>query len=476
MKNRARHLRGLLTTVRVRLTVLAVLVVGLGLVAGGTIVATVVQNRLTMNAENDARQRASDTAMLIGTSSPPEVPTPAGRDRAVVQVVDRAGRIVAASPELRGRAPLVSEWPQPNIFTRRVINPGLSDESDYLVVGLVATAAGQPVAVYAASPLDPVGEGVEATSLALAIAIPVLLAVITATSWLLVGRALRPVEAMRSRVAEISSNELDRRVPEPVVQDELGRLARTMNAMLARLQEARDRQGRFVGDAAHELRSPVAAILARIEVGLAHTAGTDWVRLARDVHREATRLDRLAEELLELSRMDGHAEPERDQLVDMDELVLLEVDTVRARGRVTVDLSPFSAARISGRPDELRRVIGNLLDNAERHAASRVVVGLSIEDGSVELVVTDDGEGIAPLDRERVFERFARLQPARDRDSGGAGLGLAIVRDIVSAYGGCAWVADSGAGAVFRVRLPNALTGERRGQLYFFPTRGPWLR
>jgi signal transduction histidine kinase len=160
----------------------------------------------------------------------------------------------------------------------------------------------------------------------------------------------------------------------------------------------------------------------------------------------------------------------------MDELVLLEVDTVRARGRVTVDLSPFSAARISGRPDELRRVIGNLLDNAERHAASRVVVGLSIEDGSVELVVTDDGEGIAPLDRERVFERFARLQPARDRDSGGAGLGLAIVRDIVSAYGGCAWVADSGAGAVFRVRLPNALTGERRGQLYFFPTRGPWLR
>jgi signal transduction histidine kinase len=392
--------------------------------------------------------------MLIATTSPPEVPTPAGRDRALVQVVDRAGRVVVASPELRGRAPLLSEWPQDGTLTRTLINPGISEDTDYLVVGLAATTAGQPVAVYAASSLDPVGEGVEATTSALAITIPVLLAIITATSWLLVGRALRPVEVMRGQVAEITASELDRRVPEPAVQDELGRLARTMNAMLARLEEAQDRQGRFVGDAAHELRSPVAAILARIEVALAHPAGMDWVRLAQDVHREAARLDHLSEGLLALSRMDGKAEPERGRLVDLDELVLAEVDALRARGKVTVSLSPFSAARISGRPDELRGVVRNLLDNAERHAVRQVTVGLSTEDGSVELVFTDDGAGIPPQERERVFERFSRLQPARERDSGGAGLGLAIVREIVTSYGGRAWVADSAAGAEIHVRLP----------------------
>jgi signal transduction histidine kinase len=130
------------------------------------------------------------------------------------------------------------------------------------------------------------------------------------------------------------------------------------------------------------------------------------------------------------------------------------MEAVRARGRVAVDLAPFSAARLHGRPDELRRVVCNLLDNAERHARQTVVVGLSTDGAAAELVVSDDGDGIPPEHRERVFERFFRLQPARDRNSGGAGLGLAIVRDVVAGHGGRTWLASTTTGAEFHVRLP----------------------
>lgn len=448
-------------TIRVRLTLLAVLVVGLGLVAGGAIVVTLVRNSLTTNAELEALQRARDTGASIVANGAAEVPIAAGRGRSVVQVVDQSGQVVAASPELRGRAPIMSEWPTHSVTEKLAIpglaagfRPGLVEDTNYVVIGRSVTVDGQQLAVYAATSLESAAEGVEATVSALAIAIPLLLLVIAGASWLLVGRALRPVESMRRQVAEITAAELDRRVPEPAVRDELGKLAGTMNAMLARLEQARDRQHRFVSDAAHELRSPVASILTRVEVGLAHPAGADWPALARDVHREATRLERLAAELLTLSRMDGSTAPARDEVVDLDELVLLEVDAVRARGKVSVEIAPFSAARLRGRVEELRRVVRNLLDNAERHARERVTLGLSTSEGVVELVVSDDGAGIPQEDRERVFDRFYRSQPARDRDSGGAGLGLAIVRDIASAYGGRAWVAATTGGAEVHVRFP----------------------
>jgi signal transduction histidine kinase len=444
---------GRLTTIRVRLTALAVVTVGIGLTAGGLIVLVLVRHSLTATAEKDAHQRARDIVALLTSGGGPRISPAVGTDQAAVQVVNRAGRVVAASAELRDQGPLLSRWPDGGVLRVTLKHPPFGDGADYTVVGLPTTVAGEPLAVYAARSLDPVAEGVEATTSALAVAVPALLLVVAGTSWLLVGRALRPVEAIRSQVAGVTANELHRRVPEPAVQDELGRLAHTMNAMLTRLQRAHDRQHQFVGDAAHELRSPLTAILTQLEVGLAHPNDTDWVTLARDVHREGSRLDRLTDELLALSRAEGDA-PQDLEWVDLDELVLLEVDAVRARAKVTVELSPFSAARLRGRPDELRGVVRNLLDNAERHAADAMTVGLSSDDEVAELVVADDGDGIPPQYRERVFDRFFRLQAARDRDSGGAGLGLAIVREVVASYGGQVWVAESDSGAEFHVRLP----------------------
>jgi signal transduction histidine kinase len=454
------------TTVRVRLTILAALLVGLGLVAGGLVMLALVRHNLMENAENDALNRARSTVEMLAADGLPATLPSSGENPAVVQVVDRDGRVLMASEALRGKPALLSRWPGEGVLTATLKNVPIGERGDYTVVGLAASRAGEPVAVYAASALEPVSEGVGAAATALAVVVPVLLIVVAGTAWLLVGRALRPVEAIRERVTEITAKELDRRVPEPPVQDEVGRLARTMNEMLARLQDAHDRQRRFVGDASHELRSPLAAIRTRVEVGLAHPADTDWVRLAQSVHREGARLEHLVDDLLVLSRTDAAASTKRGgpeglgggrdatPPVDLDEVVLEEVESVRARGKVSVELAPFSAARLPGRRDDLRRMVRNLLDNAERHADRAVVVGLSTEDGTAELVVRDDGAGIPPEHAEQVFERFFRLQPGRDRDSGGAGLGLAIVRDVAIAYGGRTWLAPTEVGAEFHVRLP----------------------
>jgi signal transduction histidine kinase len=196
-------------------------------------------------------------------------------------------------------------------------------------------------------------------------------------------------------------------------------------------------------------------------VGLAHRKDTDWVRLAQSLHRDGVRLDQLSEQLLVLSRADADATGHPTQDVDLDELVLAEVEALRARGKVKVELPQFSAARLTARPEDLRMVVRNLLDNAERHASQLVTVSLWTTQDDFELVIADDGAGIPPDYRERVFERFYRMDSARDRDSGGAGLGLAIVRDVVLGYGGTAWAADSAEGAEFHVRLPIDILGGR---------------
>jgi signal transduction histidine kinase len=274
-------------------------------------------------------------------------------------------------------------------------------------------------------------------------------------TWLLMGRALGPVEAMRSQVAEISARDLDRRVPEPPVDDEIGRLARTMNAMLDRLQASSARQRRFVADASHELRSPLAAGRTQLEVALAHPADGGWQTTAAGLLREHQRMERLVGDLLFLARSDDGGPPVRAVPLDLDDVVFAEAAALRSRTSVRLDLSKVSGARVVGDAESLARVVRNLVENAERHARAVVAVELSVTEGAVELVVADDGSGIQPADREQVFDRFVRLDDARSRNDGGAGLGLAIVREIVVAHGGTVTVGESRSGARLVVRLPH---------------------
>ncbi|WP_412778603.1 sensor histidine kinase [Nocardioides sp. Root79] len=269
------------------------------------------------------------------------------------------------------------------------------------------------------------------------------------------GRALRPVERIRAEVERISGSSLDRRVPEPAATDEVGRLARTMNAMLARLQDSRHRQEQFVADASHELRSPLASLRQAAEVAQAHPAAMPPGELTGTVLEETVRMQALVDQLLVLTRAgEGRARAPRME-VDLDDLALAEVRRI-ARPGLAVDGSGIAAGRVLGDPVALGQVVRNLVDNAARHARDRVAVSLSAAAGQVVLAVDDDGPGVPPGERQRVFERFVRLDEARARDAGGSGLGLAIVREVVTGHGGTVEVTDSVlGGARFVVRLPS---------------------
>jgi signal transduction histidine kinase len=273
------------------------------------------------------------------------------------------------------------------------------------------------------------------------------------TTWIVTGRTLHPIEGIRREVATISGSELSRRVPQPRGDDEVARLARTMNAMLDRLQDSRDRQRRFVSDASHELRSPVATIRHELEVALAHPDQTTVEALAADLLAEDLRLEGLVEDLLLLARADEDTLSLIARPVDLDDLVLAEAARLRRRGIVRVDTSSLSAGRVAGDPAQLTRLVRNLADNAERHARSVVSLALGARSGQLTLTVGDDGDGITEADRVRIFERFTRLDGARTRDAGGAGLGLAIVAAVARVHGGTVHV-EPGPGARFVVVLP----------------------
>jgi signal transduction histidine kinase len=224
-----------------------------------------------------------------------------------------------------------------------------------------------------------------------------------------------------------------------------------MNLMLDRLEESSLRQRRFVSDASHELRSPVAAIRAQLEVALRRGDAADWPDVARRVLEEDERLEQAVAELLDLARAEEGEDVEPVD-VDLDDLVLAEAQRER---RVPVDTSHVSAGRVRGSSSQLTRVVRNLLDNASRHATSRVAVAVEVRDGFVWLTVDDDGPGVSPGDRARVFDRFTRLDEGRARDAGGMGVGLSLVKAIVERHGGAVGVDDAPlGGARFFVRLP----------------------
>jgi signal transduction histidine kinase len=305
--------------------------------------------------------------------------------------------------------------------------------------------------VIVTAPTDGIDLTVDRVRTAVWTTLPIAVALTALITWLLAGRALRPVRAITEQTGRIRSGTLHERVPVPNSHDEIAGLATEMNDMLDRLQREDQRRREFVADASHELRSPIAAIQTQAEVALSTDAHSR--ELAEGVLAEAARLGTIVDDLLSIARHDEQLAPP-GAIVDLDDIVLAEA--VRPR-RVRVETSRVSAGQIRGRADELTRVVTHLLDNAARHADELVRVDLTTTaDGAVQLDVHDDGPGISPADRERVFERFVRLDEARVRDRGGAGLGLAVVATVVRATGGHVDVEDSDlGGARFRLTFPG---------------------
>jgi signal transduction histidine kinase len=412
---------------------------------------------LTSSVDTALGLRVQDIAAELEAGSlPGDIAIPS-EENAFAQIIT-GSQVVRSSPNVEGEGPISTHRAgQSTPSTATVENLPIGDGPFRVAALAVRAPDGTRYRVDVGTSAEPISDGVRNLTRSLGAGAPLLVALVGATTWLVVGRTLRPVEAIRSRVERITGEELSQRVPTPPGNDEITRLAATMNDMLERLETALERQRSFVADASHEYRSPLTAIRTQLEVDLAHPEQADWQRSGREILEETIRLQRLTEDLLHLAQVDARVARNREMVLDLDDLVLSELRRLRTVSSRRIDGSGVSAAQVRGDADELRRVIRNLLDNADRHARSSVIVTLSSVDGLVKLRVLDDGPGVAPADRERIFERFARSDDDRARDRGGTGLGLSIARELALAHGGTLIIEESPqGGACFVLTLPDA--------------------
>jgi signal transduction histidine kinase len=481
--------RRLFGSVRSRATLAATLVVAVALVAAGTAVLLSLRSSLIDQADTQAERTAREVAVELAAGKRYDQLSLDDDDRPV-QVVTDNGTLVAASEELEritgtptdevrpgrpatGRGDSGAgddtdddaadaaddsdagddDSPDPGEIGDAAFTDGSAtidgDAADYRFAAVPVEVRDRgELTVYAGAPLAAEQSAVNTALTGMLTGFPLLLAVVAGVTWLVTRRALRPVEGIRREMAAITASEdLARRVPVPDTHDEIARLARTTNETLAALEASVERQRRFVADASHELRSPIASLRTQLEVGAAHPELLDVDGAVEDT----VRLQRLAADLLLLARLDAGERPAADARVD---LAVVAREEAAGRAGVTVRAESVDVAGSRG---QLGRLLANLLDNAQRHARSAVEVAVRAEAGQVVVSVADDGDGVPEGDRERIFERFVRLDAARSRDDGGAGLGLAIARDVAARHGGTLTVGEAPAGgALFELRLPRA--------------------
>ncbi|MCX3292001.1 ATP-binding protein [Streptomyces sp. NEAU-H22] len=459
-------------SVRARATLGATLVVAVALVAAGAAVLLSLRSNLIGEAGTQAERSARAVASELAAGTPYDKLSGLDGDDGPVQVLDEHGRLVAASEDLERISGTDTDRVKPQPAAKPPGDDDDDDAAEPLEAGEIsgesvfsngsATIDGEAedyrfaavevethdrghLKVYAGSPLAAEHGAVRTALTVMLIGFPLLLGVVAAVTWLVTRRALRPVEGIRREMAAITQSEdLARRVPEPDTHDEIARLASTTNETLAALETSVERQRRFVADASHELRSPIASLRTQLEVAAAHPELLDLDGAVEDT----VRLQRLAADLLLLARLDAGERP-NDVRVD---LAGLAREAAEGRTGVTVDAEPVEVAGSRG---QLGRVLANLLDNAQRHARSAVTVHVRREGDRAVVGVADDGDGVPEDDRERIFERFVRLDAARSRDDGGAGLGLAIARDVAVRHGGTLTAGRGPAGgALFELRLP----------------------
>lgn len=454
---------------RSRLTIAATALVAVALAAGGLLLVVGLRAALVGSLDAAALQRARDVAELVDRGQLSD-PIPVVGGTAAVQVVNAAGQVLAVSPGADHLVAIVERQDLPSMRdgAARDVDGARMGISDRLrVVAAPAGTDAAPRTVLVAVSLGQVTDTVSLVATATAVTVPVLVLAFALLCWLLAGSVLRPVAELRRGADEITGTGAARRLPVPAAVDEIHRLAGTLNDMLDRLGAASTRQRTFVADAAHELRNPLAAVRTQLEVARRHPSAAGWEETADGVLADVARLSRLVDDLLLLARLDDAGQAPRMNAAARDSrggphvvaVDLVDIATSAAAGqrsgRVPVAVAQEAGpAVVDGDADALARVVANLVDNAVRHARTSVTLDVRTQDGMAELVVLDDGPGVAAADRERVFERFTRLDEGRGRDAGGSGLGLAIVRELVRAHGGDVVLSDADPGLRAVVRLP----------------------
>lgn len=441
-------------SLRFRLTVLATAAATIVLAATAAVLVVMQQRQLIANLDASLAQRA-DAMEAEFAVAVPDRPLPTSDQDRAVQLVDSRGRVVAASSNIVGdetlRDPLAGDARQ-HIETRDDLP--LEDDAYRVLSRRIEIPTGEAV-LHVAENIDDAVEATTALITALALTVPAVSALLAVLIWWLTGRTLGPVDAIRAEVDAITATHSDQRIQLRARDDEISRLATTMNRMLDRLDEAAATQRRFVADAAHELRTPLTRIRTAVEVDLAQPGNADPVATSVAVREDIMALQHLIDDLLHLARSDAGSLPRHHRPLDLDDLVMVEVEQHRSPTGPTIDATGVSAAHLNGDRDQLARIVRNLLANAVRHARSEVTVTLSEHPNSIVLAVADDGAGVPLEHRDRIFERFARVDDARSAHDGGAGLGLAITRDIVDHHDGTiVYDSASNGGARFVVTLP----------------------
>ena len=445
--------------VRRRSTAVAVGVVALALLLGGVVLLGLLRASLASSTDATARQKTLDViaemagqdvadagAYIIETAH-------AGQ---FVQVLDAGGSVVAASDPEIAKTPLSAQRPSPGqTMTQDVPGlPSIGDNDDYHIVTVGARAGAANYTVVVAQAAQIQADTISTVAWFTLGATPLLLVAVAGSVWLLVGRSLRQVERIRGQVARINAEQLDGRVDVPPTNDEIHALALTMNTMLDRLQASDSEQRRFVSDASHELRSPLATIKAGVEIAAADPTGAMWLQMKDVLAEETARMSFLVEDLLTLAKAnDGGLKVEHED-VDLDDVLDQEIRRLRSTSskQITADLAP---ARIRGDARRLAQVLRNVLDNADRHAVSRISVQLYTSGDRVLVTVDNDGDPIPAADRDRIFERFVRLDGSRSREGGGSGLGLAIASGIMAAHHGTIRSTEAPAGHCrFEIAFP----------------------
>jgi signal transduction histidine kinase len=449
--------------VRLRSALAAAGVVAIALLVAAVMVVSITRAALTSNVDAAATQRAGEVAGALtagGQARLAQSLRTGPGEQTVVQIIDPAGAVIGASPAVEGEPPLSPLRPAVGQTLREQRTLPVADQEAFRIVAVGADTPQGGRTVLVGQSLGPVDQSVRVLSAILFGGLPLLVLVVGAATFVFVARSLRPVEAIRRRVASITGRDMNARVPVPAARDEIAALADTMNDMLDRLEGTVTVQRRFLADASHELRSPLATVQAGLDIlasrpDLPEAAKQHVERL----RTEALRLGRLVSDLLLLARVDEHGLAPRHDDVDLDDLAYAERDRLAAqypRLRVQLAIKPV---RVQGDPHHLGRALRNLVDNAARHARGTVTIRVWADPAAAQVEVGDDGPGIPVADRARVFDRFVRLDDSRSRSDGGSGLGLPIAREIIAAHGGTITVIDSGGGAVLRIRLP----GERSG-------------
>jgi two-component system OmpR family sensor kinase len=443
--------------IRTRLAVVCATLVGVLVVGLGSLVYLRLEADLRASADDQLASRADEL-----DAKPPSGPTidtgPSDVGDVFAQILTRDGTILATTPGLQ-RAPVVPPADLAALDGPRSREMTVATSDEPVLARILEMPTGDGRVIVTGVAFDDQREVLDRLRVLFALAGVVAVALAGAVGWLVARAALRPVERMRIESEAVSASEPGRRLPVSATRDELSALGLSLNRMLDRLEAAVERERRFVADAGHELRTPLANLKAELDLALGRARSpSELVGALRSASEETDRLTRLAEDLLLLASADGGRLPMRIEDVDVGELVRLTVQSFAGRAAslgIALDARVEDGRRVRLDGTRIRQAVGNLVDNALRHTAAggSVTVRASTTGGSLAIVVADSGEGFPAGFLPRAFDAFARSDASRSRTAGGVGLGLAIARAIIEAHGGTVEAgnrAEGGATVVLR--------------------------